>query len=115
MVKMIEYLKAHADEISQSLKYKHCPREIQCLYFLSRGFSMKETGRLLGISHRTVETYIVRIKEKLSLNYKSELILYYFKHIEPCILRIILTLRTDEVLSLLTFNDSGRDIQLKAA
>lgn len=49
-------------------------REIECLFFLIRGKSAKETARLLNISYRTVEHHIDHIKNKLNCRSKSELI-----------------------------------------
>lgn len=39
-------------------------RERECVFYLIRGHSMKEIGRMLNISWRTVETYIRNIKLK---------------------------------------------------
>ncbi|MBY0461711.1 MAG: helix-turn-helix transcriptional regulator [Alphaproteobacteria bacterium] len=49
-------------------------RETACLYQLTTGKTSKEIGRLLGISPRTVESYINNIKEKTGYRNKSELI-----------------------------------------
>jgi DNA-binding CsgD family transcriptional regulator len=57
-------------------------REMECLHYLSLGKSAKEIGRVLKISPRTVETYLLNIKKKLELNTKSDLInLSYKNHI----------------------------------
>lgn len=41
------------------------PREEETLYLLVEGFTNKEVGRHMQISHRTVETYRTRVYEKL--------------------------------------------------
>lgn len=45
-----------------------------CYSLLSKGFSSKEIGNRLGLSSRTVESYIAIIKEKLGVHYKNEII-----------------------------------------
>ena len=49
-------------------------RESECLFYLMRGKSLKEIGRIMGISPRTVETHIDRLKYKFCSTNKSELI-----------------------------------------
>jgi len=49
-------------------------RESQCLFFLIRGQTTKEIAANLQLSHKTVETYIGRIKNKLRCRTKSQLI-----------------------------------------
>ncbi|MBY0281440.1 MAG: helix-turn-helix transcriptional regulator [Alphaproteobacteria bacterium] len=49
-------------------------RETACLYQLTTGKTSKEIGKLLGISPRTVESYINNVKEKTGYRNKSELI-----------------------------------------
>lgn len=49
-------------------------REKECLQLCVRGKSAKQTARILGLSHRTVEHYIDNIKFKLKVTSKSELI-----------------------------------------
>jgi len=48
-------------------------REIECLFHLSQGKSIKEIGRLLNISPRTVETYILSSKRKTGYHNKADL------------------------------------------
>ncbi len=60
-------------------------QEYRCLKFYLNGLSAKETAKKLGISNRTVETYIEIIKNKLSCHKKSE----FFKNIHPCSLDIM--------------------------
>lgn len=49
-------------------------RQIQCAECLLAGRTAKETGKLLGLSTRTVEYYLGNIKSKLECKNKSELI-----------------------------------------
>lgn len=48
-------------------------RELQCLYLYSDGKSANKTGKILGISRRTVETHFNNIKQKVKINSKAEL------------------------------------------
>ncbi len=49
-------------------------RELDIIKFLIYGYSAKETGLALGISYRTVESYINSLKLKMRCNKKRELI-----------------------------------------
>lgn len=49
-------------------------REAQCLYYFFQGKSSKQIGRILDISHRTVELYFDRIREKLDCKTRLEII-----------------------------------------
>lgn len=51
-------------------------REKECVFFLLRGLSMKQIAYHLGLSPRTVEFYIEKIKIKLNCNSKSKIIEY---------------------------------------
>jgi DNA-binding NarL/FixJ family response regulator len=55
-------------------------REHAVLIFTARGFTSREIGQKLSISHRTVETYRQRIMEKLAFDHRSELVDYALKH-----------------------------------
>ena len=48
-------------------------RELTCLSYLIKGKSASEIGLLLNISKRTVETYIVKLKEKFHCSKITEL------------------------------------------
>ncbi len=52
-------------------------REIACLIELACGYTMKEIAKILGLSHRTVEKYISRLKVKVDCCFKSQLIDFY--------------------------------------
>ncbi len=49
-------------------------RELDCLYELATGQTMKEIAKSIEISPRTVETHLNHVKDKLSLATKSDLI-----------------------------------------
>jgi len=54
-------------------------REVDILKCLLKGCSAKETGLELGISYRTVESYMSSLKLKLCCTKKSELIGFCLK------------------------------------
>jgi DNA-binding CsgD family transcriptional regulator len=54
-------------------KVKLTLREAQCLYYLWQGKSAKETGDLICLSQRTVETHIETLRSKTSTRNKFEL------------------------------------------
>lgn len=58
---------------------KFSQRETQCLHLLLRGKSAKETAKLLNISAKSVESHIEKIKCKMNVRTRSQLI-------EECIL-----------------------------
>lgn len=49
-------------------------RELECLFYLLRGKTSKEIGKILNLSFRTVEGYIDNIKHKFNCRTKAELI-----------------------------------------
>jgi two-component system response regulator NreC len=51
-------------------------REKEVLILLAWGYSNKETAADLGLSVKTVETYRVRISEKLRLRSRTEIVQY---------------------------------------
>ncbi len=50
------------------------PRQTECLYFLTRGFTIADIALQLQLSRRTVEDYINEIKAKLFCRTKKEII-----------------------------------------
>ncbi len=62
------YLSGDLDDVYLS------KRETECLYFLSKGNTIKEIGKSLMISPRTVEVYIQNAKMKTQLKSKTELL-----------------------------------------
>jgi DNA-binding CsgD family transcriptional regulator len=57
-----------------SLQGPLSPRQQECLFFMTRGKTAKEIGKMLGCSHRTIETHIDHIKSKFQCSTKGELI-----------------------------------------
>lgn len=49
-------------------------REVDCLYYLGKGHSLKGIGNQLNLTSRTVETHLNKIKRKLGYHTKSGLI-----------------------------------------
>jgi PAS domain S-box-containing protein len=49
-------------------------REAECILCLARGFTNKQMAGILGISNRTVETLMEKLRIKLNCNLRSELI-----------------------------------------
>lgn len=49
-------------------------RQKECLFLLTRGKTAKQIGQTLRISHRTVETHIVSLKNKMHCTTKDQLI-----------------------------------------
>ncbi|MCP4473388.1 MAG: helix-turn-helix transcriptional regulator [Gammaproteobacteria bacterium] len=82
-------LASHSDHLHQALQPRHyhilyhgkriiiTSREFNCLKYLAQGRTLKETGKLLGISPRTAEDYLNRLKNKLVIHTKSQLIDLY--------------------------------------
>ena len=62
-----------------SKKNSISPREAECINHLSNGKSVKEIAHLLGISPRTVETYIESLKNKVGYTMKNDLINHFNK------------------------------------
>ncbi|GMB00186.1 response regulator transcription factor [Pelosinus sp. IPA-1] len=55
-------------------------REREVLKYLVRGYSMSQTGEILCLSVKTVDTYKTRMMEKLGLSKKSQLVEYALKY-----------------------------------
>ena len=49
-------------------------RQMECLFFLLRGKTHKEIGGILGLSQRTVDSYIDEIKFKMNCFTQAQLI-----------------------------------------
>lgn len=59
---------------SPDLPHKLSSRELEVLFYTLRGKSAKNIAQCLNISPRTVETHIIKIKEKFSCTTKQQLI-----------------------------------------
>ena len=55
-------------------KYELSTREFQCLELWASGFTLKGIGTRLGISPRTVESHINKVKGKTRQRYKDALL-----------------------------------------
>lgn len=53
------------------------PREVQCLYFLSLGNTMKEIAYKTDLSPRTVESYLNNLRYKTGYKCRSSLVKFY--------------------------------------
>ena len=62
------------EKLSKKLRQPISSREGECLFYLIRGKSARETGVLLNLSQRTVEFYLATLKDKLNCRKKSEII-----------------------------------------
>jgi DNA-binding NarL/FixJ family response regulator len=51
------------------------PREQEALGFIAQGFTHQQTANRMGVSKATVDTYVARIRTKLQLGNKAELVL----------------------------------------
>ena len=60
--------------IAGNVEIKLSHREIQCLFFLTKGMSAKQTAYALYLSQRTVETYLNQLKKKLKCRTKLQLL-----------------------------------------
>jgi DNA-binding NarL/FixJ family response regulator len=49
-------------------------RQVECLYYLVKGMTIRQIASQLTLSHRTVEHYLETIKRKLQCNKRCELI-----------------------------------------
>ncbi len=54
-------------------------REVEILKYIVQGYPAKKVGLLLGISYRTVESYVATLKMKLHCHRKSDLIITCMK------------------------------------
>ncbi len=50
------------------------PRESECISIYMQNRTIKEIGKFLNLSPRTVERHIENVKKKLGVNYKSQLV-----------------------------------------
>src|SRR5262249_16201397 len=60
--------------LQNSLATQLSMRQEECLYYLLKGFTAKETGKILNLSHRTVEKYLNNLKDKFKCHKKTNLI-----------------------------------------
>jgi DNA-binding CsgD family transcriptional regulator len=80
----VEYQNKDLHQFTQTIEVKNylldkfninlTKREIDCLYYLGKGHSLKGIGQQLDITSRTVETHLNRVKSKLGYPTKAGLI-----------------------------------------
>lgn len=56
------------------------PREREVLAAVASGHTNRETGKMLGISHRTVEVHRARLMRKLGVQSVAQLVALYVLH-----------------------------------
>lgn len=54
--------------------YHLSPKQIECLHHVIRGKSYRQTGIDMGISKRTVESYVEQVKKKMACKSKAKII-----------------------------------------
>lgn len=62
---------------NESQKFSLSLRELQCLHLIAHGYTSKDIANELGLSYRTVEHYLVNIRNKVECTDKTELIKVY--------------------------------------
>lgn len=60
--------------LSTNKEHHLTPQEVACIKGLAKGQSYKDIAKSLNISHRTVETYLNRVRQRFNLKYKKELV-----------------------------------------
>lgn len=66
--------------IDKLAKYHLTKREFETLYYLIRHFNSKEIAKILEISHRTVESHIQSIKNKLKVTSVTQIVQFAIAH-----------------------------------
>lgn len=59
--------------------YKLSTQQLECLFWLAKGMTLKKIAFSMKLSHRTIESYIENIKLKLNCNSKTDLIEHALK------------------------------------
>jgi DNA-binding CsgD family transcriptional regulator len=74
-------------KISTSAKFSNLTsREIECVFFILKGYSNKKIANLLGISSRTVEIYLDKVRQKTHSHSRADLIgIVQHQPIIPCL------------------------------
>ncbi|MBM3468124.1 MAG: helix-turn-helix transcriptional regulator [Alphaproteobacteria bacterium] len=65
---------------SEGYSFHLTQRQCECLYYLSHHYTAKEIARFLHLSHRSIETYIQSIRDKIGVSSKSDLLQFIHKH-----------------------------------
>lgn len=64
----------HLSSVDSIAAYNLTKRQKECLFYLSRGMTIKQIANKLALSPRTVEHYLDVVKDKLGCHSKSQLI-----------------------------------------
>lgn len=65
----------HYNIIDQDNLFNLSKREFECLFFILRGKTAKQTAEIMNLSKRTVETYIENLKNKFACDSKADLLI----------------------------------------
>lgn len=69
-----EKMKKHIDLKSKNYKVQLTPRESETLLLIAYGNTVPESAKVMGLSSRTVELYVVKLRYKFQCRSKRELI-----------------------------------------
>jgi DNA-binding CsgD family transcriptional regulator len=71
-----ETISAESDKepLVASLTFKLSKREMDCLQLAIKGYTAKKIAKVMNISYRTVEEYLINIRMKTGAGSKAELI-----------------------------------------
>ncbi|MGB4190982.1 MAG: LuxR C-terminal-related transcriptional regulator [Rickettsiales bacterium] len=78
----IDYIKENHFINNRGTLIKLTKRESECVKLIMQYKTIKEIGRTLEISPRTIETHICHIKRKFNVNYKNELFNIFSREIQ---------------------------------
>jgi|HubBroStandDraft_4_1064222.scaffolds.fasta_scaffold08486_2 DNA-binding NarL/FixJ family response regulator len=68
------------DRLLRADPYRLAPRELETLQWIARGLTHGQIATRMGLSPATINTYARRIREKLKVNNKAELIRIAIEH-----------------------------------
>ena len=77
MLHSINQTSSNENSIKERLGNRLTPREIEVVELIMQGKSNKQIGSALFLKEGTVKNYISRILDKLELNNRTELVLYF--------------------------------------
>ena len=63
----------------KAVKKELTERQLDCLFYLVQGMTIREIAEILSLSARTVEHYLEAVKAKLGCKNRSQLIAKAFK------------------------------------
>lgn len=75
-----DHVAHHAQEPAES-SFEHLSnRELEVLRYTALGYTANETAEMLSLSPKSVETYRVRLMQKLDLHGRADLVRYALRH-----------------------------------